>query len=148
MRQYAVVEAPSVLGLRPTGVERLPDALLEAGLAERLRARRVGRVEPPPYGDRGDPKTLMQNPQGISAYTPRLADAVGEVLASGALMPAVDYRMPGGLSWRELHAMLRTALASPRAVGIEVAIFNPRLDHDGTAARAGGRSSQCIPSPS
>ena len=30
---YAVIEAPSVLGLFPRGVERLPDALLDAGLA-------------------------------------------------------------------------------------------------------------------
>jgi hypothetical protein len=31
-REYAIIEAPSVLGLRPTGVEWLPDALLKAGL--------------------------------------------------------------------------------------------------------------------
>lgn len=42
-RRYA--EAASVLGLRPTGVETLPDALLGAGLARRLHARRTGRVQ-------------------------------------------------------------------------------------------------------
>src|SRR5262249_48967312 len=65
-RQYAIVEAPSVLGLRPTGVERLPDALMRAGLDAQLRARRAARVEPPPYDHRRDPETLMLNAQGIA----------------------------------------------------------------------------------
>jgi arginase len=278
-RRNAIIEAPSVLGLRPTGVERLPDALLGAGLGARLRARRAGRVEPPPYDDRRDSETLMLNPQGIADYTPRLADAIEEVLETGdfpvvlggdcsivlgsllalrrrgrygllyidghadfyqpeaningeaassdlalatgrgpqvmttfegfrplvqdrdvvvlgfrdaeeaatygsqvpppemraidlteirrsgvdaiareavdrlsrpglngfwihldadalddSVMPAVDYRLPGGLSWRELDAILRAALNSPRAVGLEVTIFNPALDDDGTIA--------------
>ena len=68
-----------------------------------------------------------------------------------AVMPAVDYRLPGGLSWTELESVLRTALADERAVGFDVTIFNPRLDPDGSiaarlveclrrglAARAGG----------
>jgi len=280
-RRYAIIEAPSVLGLRPTGVETLPDALLDAGLAERLQARRAGRVEPPPYDDRRDPETLMLNPRGIAAYTPKLADAVGEVLDRGefpvvlggdcsivlggllalrrrsrygllfvdghadfyqpeaningeaassdlalatgrgpeiittfenrcplvrdedvvvlgfrdaeeaesygsqplppsitaidlaevrrvgaeaaareavrhlsrddldgfwihfdadvlddAIMPAVDYRMPDGLSWRELEVTLRTALASGRAVGMEITIFNPSLDSNGEVTGA------------
>jgi arginase len=280
-RRYAIVEAPSMLGLRPTGVERLPDALIGAGLDARLRARRAARVEPPPYDDRRDPETLMLNPQAIADYTPKLADAIGEALETGdfpvvlggdcsivlgsllalrrrgrygllyidghsdfyqpeantngeaassdlalatgrgpdimttfegyrplvrdadvvvlgfrdaeeaatygsqvlphqmraidlreirgsgvdasareaverlsrpglngfwihldadalddSLMPAVDYRLPDGLSWRELHITLQTALASARAVGLEVTIFNPALDHDGTMARS------------
>jgi arginase len=280
-RQYAIVEAPSVLGLRPTGVERLPEALIGAGLDAQLRARRAGRVEPPPYDVRRDPETLMLNPQGIANYTPKLADAIEEVLETGdfplvlggdcsivlggllalrrrgrygllyvdghadfyqpeantngeaassdlalatgrgpdimttfegyqplvrdadvvvlgvrdaeeaatygsqvpppemraidltevrrsgvdavareavdilerpwlsgfwihldadalddAVMPAVDYRLPDGLSWQELHAILRMALSSPRAVGLEVTIFNPALDQDGTIARS------------
>jgi arginase len=52
-----------------------------------------------------------------------------------ALMPAVDFRVPGGLSLEELSTTLRIALASDRAVGIEVAIYNPRLDEDGSAGR-------------
>jgi hypothetical protein len=88
--QYAIVEAPSVLGLRPTGVERLPDALIGAGLDAQLRARRGGRVEPPPYDDRRDPETLMLNPQGIADYTPKLADAIGEVLDTGDFPGAAE----------------------------------------------------------
>ena len=52
-----------------------------------------------------------------------------------AIMPAVDFRVPGGLSWDELSMVLRIALASDRATGIEIAIYNPRLDEDGSAGR-------------
>jgi arginase len=278
---FVVVEAPSVLGLFPEGVETLPEALLAAGLAERLGARRAGRVEPPPYDPERDPGTLVLNARAIAGYSVALADAVGAVIDRGefpmvlggdcsillgnllalrrrgrygllfldghadfyqpeaepngeaasmdlalatgrgpavvadiegrrplvrdedvvvlgrrdaadaeehgsqrvedtaievvdlaafravgaeaaaasamerlsrpgldgfwihldadvlddAVMPAVDYRMPDGLSWDELAAVLRAAVASGRAVGIEVTIFNPKLDPDGTVAR-------------
>ena len=52
-----------------------------------------------------------------------------------AVMPAVDYRLPGGLSWEELSAVVRAAVASPRAVGLEITIFNPTLDPDDRIAR-------------
>jgi arginase len=52
-----------------------------------------------------------------------------------ALMPAVDYRMPYGLSWAELESVLRIAVGSSQVVGLEVTIFNPRLDPDGHLAR-------------
>ena len=56
-------------------------------------------------------------------------------VVSDALMPAVDYRMPDGLSWDELRTVLETALASGRAVGIEITIYNPSLDADGSSGR-------------
>ncbi|KOG29269.1 arginase [Streptomyces resistomycificus] len=286
VRGVAVVEAPSVLGLRPTGVEELPEALLRAGLAVRLGAVRAGRVEPPRYDARRDPDTGILNPAGIAAYSAALADAVGGVMDAGRfpvvlggdcgillgnllalrrrgrhgvlfldghtdfyqpsaepagevasmelalatgrgpgvladlegrgplvrdedvvalgfrdteestaagmqplpaglhamdlgrvralgageaarravalltgggvagywvhldvdvlddeVMPAVDYRQPGGLTWRELETVLRTALAAPGAVGFDVAIFNPRLDPDGAVA---ARLTECL----
>lgn len=52
-----------------------------------------------------------------------------------AIMPAVDYRMPDGLRWDELVAILCAAIASGRALGIDVTIFNPKLDEDGAIAR-------------
>ncbi|MEU2432822.1 arginase family protein [Streptomyces sp. NPDC007861] len=58
-----------------------------------------------------------------------------------AVMPAVDYRQPGGLSWSELESVLRTALADERAVGLDVTIFNPRLDPDGSIA---ARLTECL----
>ena len=83
MRRCAIIEAPSILGLRATGVERLPDALLAAGLAECLQARGAGRVEPPAYDDRRDPQSGMLNIAGIARYTPLLADATAAVLDHG-----------------------------------------------------------------
>ncbi|KGM30651.1 arginase family protein, partial [Inquilinus limosus] len=53
-----------------------------------------------------------------------------------AVMPAVDYRMPGGLSFDELAAVLDAAAASGRLAGIDITIFNPALDPDGTIAAA------------
>ena len=50
-------------------------------------------------------------------------------------MPAVDYRLPDGLSREELTVLLRTALDSGQAVGLEVTIYNPALDPDGSAGR-------------
>jgi arginase len=52
-----------------------------------------------------------------------------------AIMPAVDFRLPDGLSWDELGTALRIALASGTAIGIEVTIYNPQLDADGSAGR-------------
>ncbi len=282
MPRFAIVEAPSVLGLFPKGVETLPDALLGAGLAERLGgARRAGRVEPPAYDDRRDPETKLLNPQGLARYAVALADRLQPMLDAGefpvvlggdcsillgctlanrrrgragllfldghadfyqpeaepngeaasmdlalvtgrgpdlvtdlegraplvrdedvtllahrdtadaeshgsqsvedtdigvinlhalrecgasatahralqrligsnldgfwihldadvlddAIMPAVDYRMPGGLQWDELTTILSTALASGKALGIDITIFNPKLDQDGAIAR-------------
>ncbi|WP_328674489.1 arginase family protein [Streptomyces sp. NBC_00322] len=274
MRELAIIEAPSVLGLRPTGVEELSQALLGAGLVEGLGAVRGGRVEPPAYEARRDRESGVLNSGGIARYSSALADTVGGVLDRGlfpvvlggdcsillgnllalrrrgrygllfldghtdfyqpsaepagevasmelalatgrgprvladleglgplvrdedvvalgfrdagesaeagmqalppqlcavdldgvravgaaaaargavgrlgeywvhldvdvlddAVMPAVDYRLPGGLSWTELESVLRTALGDDRAVGFDVTIFNPRLDPDGSIA--------------
>jgi len=51
-----------------------------------------------------------------------------------AVMPAVDYRKPDGLSWEELTTIVRTAIATGGARGLELTIFNPKLDQDGTLA--------------
>ena len=51
------------------------------------------------------------------------------------IMPAVEYRLPGGLSQDELKTILRIALDSGKAVGLEVTIYNPDLDEDGAAGR-------------
>jgi arginase len=278
----AVVQAPSHLGLRAEGVEALPDALLGAGLAERLGASLGPRLAAPSFDPEIDPGTGLLNPYGLCDHAYRLADAVGPLLDDGtfrvvlggdctvllgtalalrrrgrygllfldghadfyqpeaepageaasmdlalvtgrgpqlltnlegrrplvrdedvvvfgvrdaeqaaaegsqplapsiramdlwsvrkrgvkqathdalghltrddglagfwihldvdvlddAIMPAVDYRLPDGLSWDELTTVLQLALTSGRAVGLEVTIFNPTLDPDGRIARA------------
>jgi len=281
MSRFVIVDAPSILGLRPGGVELLPEAMKAAGLNAGLKAGYAGRIEPPPYDPRRDPETLLLNPNGLRTYARLLADAVsgllrenkvpivlggdcsnligcalalrragryglffidghadfyqpeaepnGEVasmdlaIVSGrgprvltdidgleplardedivafayrdaaeqkehgsqdigatsihtftleqvravgvaesaeqalsalrlerlqglwihldadvlddAIMPAVDYRMPGGLGWDELSALLRVLTGSGAVVGMNIGIFNPRLDASGSVAR-------------
>ena len=279
-RSYAIIEAPSTLGLAGDGVEALPRRLLDLGLAERIGARCAGRLAVPDKHPLPDPATGTLNAPAIAAWSPRLADSVEAVLDAGqlpivlggdctivlgsmlalrrrgryglffidgnadffqpeaepngegasmdlafvtghgpelltniegrgplvrsadtvafgyrdhddqaeygsqplpadltaydlpairrtgaeaaaraaiahltrdgldgffihldvdvlddAIMPAVDFRIPGGLSWAELETILRIALASERAVGLEIAIYNPVLDDGGSAGR-------------
>jgi arginase len=84
-RSYAIVEAPSALGTAPqwSGVRRLPEALLAAGLAEVIEARFAARVEPPPYLPGRDPETQVTNAPGLRDYAFRLADAIADVLGRG-----------------------------------------------------------------
>lgn len=82
-RPYAIVEAPSILGLKPTGVERLGSELLRHGLARRLKARHAGRVDPPSYSAEREPLTQTLNAHAIARWTPQLADAIGHVLDAG-----------------------------------------------------------------
>jgi arginase len=56
-----------------------------------------------------------------------------DVLDSGE-MPAVDYRVPGGLSWTQAEDLLQGVLSMDGAVGVEMTIFNPRLDPTGALA--------------
>jgi arginase len=49
-----------------------------------------------------------------------------------SLMPAVDYREPGGLSWNEAQSIVSAAARSGRMVGMQVTIYNPTLDEPGT----------------
>lgn len=279
-RSYAVLEAPSSLGLMATGVERLPERMRELGLAERVRARHAGRLSPPARDSVRDAETHILNAPEIAAWTPTLANAfeglldrrefpivlggdctillgttlalkrrgrygllfvdgnadffqadaepsgeaasmdlalatgrgpqllsnlegrsplvraedavafgyrdAADQLAHGSqplpeelrsfdletvrrmgveaathaavahvarpeldgflihvdadclddrIMPAVDFRIPDGFSWDELVAVLKHALASERAIGLEVTIYNPDLDRDGAAGR-------------
>jgi arginase len=276
-----VIDVPSPLGLRPSGLEEAPDALRRAGLHDRLGSPGVVRIDVPPYSGVRDPATGILNPQGIAMVARDVAGAVDAALDSGhfpvllggdcsivlgpilalrrrgryglafldghadfqhpddepngevasldlavatgrgpevltdlaglrplvrdedvallgyrvhddndhfldehvrhtgmtvidfsevraggtrralertlatvgqpdlegfwvhldvdvlddAVMPAVDYRHPGGLTWEEAAEILGGLLASQRACGLEVTIFNPRLDPDGSIAR-------------
>lgn len=275
---YAIIEAPSTLGLATDGVERLPEQLLKLGLAERIGARRAGRLVVPSKDPVPDPETGILNACAIAAWSPKLADAMEAMFVAGefpvvlggdctillgsmlalrrrgrygllfidghadffqpaaepngegasmdlafvtgygpalladiegrgplvrpedvvafgyrdhqdqseygsqplpeklkvldlpavrargieaaareaadhltraeldgffmhldadclddAIMPAVDFRVPGGLSWDELATVLRVGLASGKAVGLEITIYNPNLDKDGRA---------------
>lgn len=58
-----------------------------------------------------------------------------DVLDDG-LMPAVDSRQPGGMSYGELVELLRPLLRSGLAVGMELTIFDPELDPTGEISEA------------
>jgi arginase len=53
-----------------------------------------------------------------------------------AVMPAVDSRQPDGLSYAELGSLLRPVLDTGRVVGMDVTIYDPDRDPDGSAGRA------------
>ena len=76
-REYSVIDAPSILGLRPTGVELLPKALRAAGLLERLNVEYGGIVAPSsPYNHSRDEETKLLNAEAIKEYSLKLAEAV------------------------------------------------------------------------
>ena len=52
-----------------------------------------------------------------------------------SIMFAVDDPQPDGLSWDELGVSLRMAAAQQAMVGMQVTIYNPDLDGDGTSGR-------------
>ena len=83
MSARVIVQAPSHLGLRAAGVEGLPEALLAAGLAERVGARRGTRLAPPTFDPTIDAATGLLNPHGLRDHAAQLADAVGAVLDQG-----------------------------------------------------------------
>lgn len=77
MPRYSIIDAPSILGLRPTGVESLPEALKAAGLLKRLNAKYAGRVQPSlSYNPKRDKITLLLNANTIRSFSLQLADTV------------------------------------------------------------------------
>lgn len=50
------------------------------------------------------------------------------------VMPAVDSPDPGGIDHAQLQALLRPLLASPTCIGIDIGIYDPDLDPDGSYA--------------
>jgi arginase len=51
------------------------------------------------------------------------------------IMQAVDDPRPGGLGWDDVASAVRTAVGSGRARGLQVAIYNPDIDGDGSNGR-------------
>ena len=51
------------------------------------------------------------------------------------IMQSVDDPRPDGLTWDDGIAVLRTAIASSQAAGLQVAIYNPDIDKDGSNGR-------------
>jgi len=53
---------------------------------------------------------------------------------SDDINPAVDYRLAGGLIFKEVEFIQSTLLRTGRVVGMSVSIFNPKLDNTGIIA--------------
>jgi arginase len=82
-RHFTIIQAPSFLGLKPSGVNLLPDRLLSHELAGRINASSAGRLAVPVYSHVRDADTKTLNAHAIAEWSPRLADAVGKVLDEG-----------------------------------------------------------------
>jgi arginase len=80
MQRFAIIDAPSILGLRPTGVEYLPEAMKAAGLLKKLDAEYAVKVSTLEYNSKRDEETLLLNPEAIRYYSKQLAKAVTTVL--------------------------------------------------------------------
>lgn len=82
----------------------------------------------------GSLQTGMQIGLQLSANTPHFWLHIDLDVLDEAALPAVDYPMPGGLSWEELVQLLLPLSRSPHLVGVDVTIYNPTLDADGRYA--------------
>ncbi|NUO60284.1 MAG: arginase family protein [Hamadaea sp.] len=84
-----LITAPSSLGLRPLtpghepGAWRAPEALLAAGLADRLGTGHVTALDHPDYDFEAQPLTRLRNGHGLRAYSMVIAEVVGTALAAG-----------------------------------------------------------------
>lgn len=80
----SIVDAPSDLGLRGAGVNRLPGALRRAGLLHGIPdVRYAGRLQVPPRAPSRDEVTGVLNPGEIQEFGLRLAERVGSILDQG-----------------------------------------------------------------
>lgn len=53
---------------------------------------------------------------------------------SDDINPAVDYRLPGGLSFEETEFLLKSIFSTGKVSGMSITIFNPTLDENGSIA--------------
>jgi arginase len=131
-RNFAILEAPSTLGLRTSGVEQLPEVLLDHGLAGRLSARHAGRVEPDSRSGTRDPHTTVLNAPEIAGFTYKLADA---------LRPLLDAHQFPVVLGGDCSILLGSALALKRRgrygllfIDGQADFFQPEAEPNGEAA--------------
>ena len=61
-----------------------------------------------------------------------------------SIMPAVDYHLENGLSFRDLALLLDTLVSTGTTIGMDITIFNPKLDPSGDLAR---KLVECVSKP-
>ncbi|HEY7080524.1 MAG TPA: arginase family protein [Nitrososphaeraceae archaeon] len=81
MTRFTIIDAPSILGLKSTGVEDLPKALKKAGLNKKLGAEYAGQVKPSSqYNPKRDYNTLLLNGEAIKEFSLDLSNTVLSIL--------------------------------------------------------------------
>jgi arginase len=75
-------------------------------------------------------KNLLQQDELLGFWIHLDADVLDD-----SIMPAVDYRLNDGLSFSELSELLKIIVSSGRTIGMDITIFNPNFDSDGSIAR-------------
>lgn len=111
-----IISAPSILGLKPNGVEHLGESLLHAGLATKLQAtvKHVPTLNAA-YNPQRDPETNCLNPSLIRDFSIILSKAVtdsihfplvlgGDCSILLGIMPALKARGTYGLIFIDAHA--------------------------------------------
>jgi arginase len=89
VRKRALIAAPSNLGLRPgsggaiPGTWKMPEVLIESGLAQALGAVRVDSIERIAYEESAQPGTRLRNGNSIRRFSLALARKVAESLRAG-----------------------------------------------------------------
>jgi arginase len=143
VKPCSIIDAPSDLGLRRTGVDGLPDALRAAGLLEGLPdVRYLGRLPVPPYVPIRDMATAVLNPDGIRTFSLCLAEQVAFTLDIGRfplvlggdcsilLGPALALRRRGrfGLFFLDGHADFYSPASEPNGevASMELAVVTGR----------------------
>lgn len=80
----SVLHVETNLGLRPSGVERLGQVLLELGLDKRLNATSAGVLRAPPFMEQRDPGFGARNVPAVAELAREQADRVGRIIDGGA----------------------------------------------------------------
>jgi arginase len=115
-----------------------PEAAIQLGLREEdpvLRASAIPVLDLSVVTRLGPERTVGRVLEHLASLDGYWIHVDADVL-DDAVMPAVDSRVPGGLSYEMLVALLRPLLASPRVLGVEFTIYDPDLDPDGSIGRA------------
>ena len=77
------ISAPSILGLKPTGVERLGESLLSNGLAEKLQLKHPVAHVPTLnalYNEKRDPETNCLNAKPLRDFSLTLSKVVSDTV--------------------------------------------------------------------
>jgi arginase len=135
----AVGRGPGLLSaLAPDGPLVEPGSVVHLGMREEdpeLRASGIPVLDLEEIDRRGPSPIAVEVLERLDPLPGFWVHVDADVL-DDTLMPAVDSRVPGGLSYEALVALLRPLLASPRALGIEVTVYDPDRDPEGTVGRA------------